>query len=100
MAGPSSTGGRVVKRKKEAGKASAFLERWLQAGGTTKDSSQEQGRAIGGGDRWVGSGRKEGPQVRGGMETIAGKKREGVGGEGTEVGQESIRDRVWAATTT
>ena len=48
----------------------------------------------------MGLGRKEGPQISGEKESIAGKNREGVGGEGTEVGQESIRDRVREATTT
>ena len=78
----------------------AFLERWLQAGGTTKDSSQEQVRAEGRGNRCVGLGRKEGPQVRGEKGSIPGKNREGVGGEGREVEQESTRDRVRKATTT
>ena len=65
VAASSNTEGRVVRRKEETRKASAFMERWLQDGGAQKGLRPEQGRARAGDCRWVGSERREGTQVRG-----------------------------------
>ena len=94
VAGASKAEGRVAKRNMEARKASAFMERWLQAGEKTKESSQEPGKEEVKGDRWVGSGLKERPQDRGKKENTTGKKMQAAGAEGTEVVQESNRDRI------
>ena len=77
----------------EARKASAFMERWLQAGENTKESSQKPGKEKAEGDRCVGLGEKERPQDRGKEDSSAGKNREAAGVEGTEERQESNRDR-------
>ena len=84
VAGSSKTEGSVARMRMEARKASAFLERWLQAGENTRGSSQKPGKTIKEGDRCVGPEKKEGTQDRGKEETIAGKKKEGAGEEGRE----------------
>ena len=94
VAGASKAEGRVAKRNMEARKASAFMERWLQAGEKTKESGQEPGKEEIKGDRWVGPGWKERPQDRGKQENNTGKKMKVAGAEGTEAVQESNRDRI------
>ena len=93
MAGSSKAEGRVAKRNLEARKASAFMERWLQTGENTEDSSQKPGKETTEGDRCVGLGEKERPQDRGKEDSTAGKNRKAAGVEGTEERQESNRDR-------
>ena len=104
VAGPSSTEGRVVRRQKEVRKASAFMERWLQAGGATGGLRPEQDSAKARDCRWVGSGNEEGTQVRGqnsiGRKVFQEKEKEGVGGGGAEELQESTRDRTENVRTT
>ena len=92
-AGPSKAEGRVARRRIEARKASAFLERWLQAGENTKGSSTKPGKEQVEDDRCVGSGEMDRTQDREEDETNAGKNREEVGEEGREVVNESNRER-------
>ena len=92
--GPSKAEGRVARRRLEARKASAFLERWLQAGENTGGSGLKSGKLQIEDDRCVGSGEKERPQDRGKKENTTGKKMQAAGAEGTEAVQESNRDRI------
>ena len=85
--GSSKAEGRVAKVRMEARKASAFLERWLQTGERTKESSQKPGRKLSQDDRCVGSGQMDRTQDRGEKKHNAGKNGEDVGGEGRENGK-------------
>ena len=92
--GASKVEGRVAKRKVEVRKASAFMQKWLQTGEEAKDSGQKPGKQDVKGDRCVGPGWKERPQDRGKQNNSTGKEMEVAGGEGTEVEEESNRDRL------
>ena len=60
VAGTSKAVGRVARKQKETRKASAFLERWLQAGGARKVLSQIKAEpVIRATDGWTQEERKE-----------------------------------------
>ena len=77
----------------EARKASAFLERWLQTGESTKGSGQKPGERLSQDDRCVGSGEMNSTQDRGEDESNTGKNKEEAGEEGRKMENESNRDR-------